>query len=461
MNSILDEKTTSEEDGEKEKKLKIKLVKNENDIKNRLRKNPQKTQLLYFNPEREKSQNSKTSELNNSDFQNIKSILEKIKNHPKSFYFRQSPFRMLFTKQEKDFYKSQIHHPQDLSKITKKANHKKYNSYQEFYDDLNLIWDNAQFFNEDTSIIYKDADYMRKNVDILFKEKNIYDKVEHIEKNEDEVLKIDNTNQNKALLIGKKRKIIEDEEVSEEINKGLKEPIINIQNNTEYKDEIKDEKKEANNKDDKQKNEISYHSKQNIENSVTNQSNECNLDHNLKDTNSVSDLSNNSIIQNNLIRYNGNIAFYDKNEYNSNNKKMKMTNEKLNINESYKENIIQKNNNYISDNNIKSDISKIDINNILLQYRYDENLQKKEEMERKEKAKNDISYNYAYKIGKELDKLNDEDMFDLIEYIDSIRPEAIFEIDNDVKIDMTKFIPDTFIHVSNFIKHIKINKSLK
>ena len=51
-------------------------------------------------------------------------------------------------------------------------------------------------------------------------------------------------------------------------------------------------------------------------------------------------------------------------------------------------------------------------------------------------------------------------MFNLIEFVDNICPQAVIEIDDTVNIDMTKFIEDTYVQVSNFIKHIKINKSL-
>ena len=58
-------------------------------------------------------------------------------------------------------------------------------------------------------------------------------------------------------------------------------------------------------------------------------------------------------------------------------------------------------------------------------------------------------------IAKNLDRLNDDDMFGLIEYIEEIRPEAILEKPgDDVEIDTTKFIEDTYLKLYYYFSEI-------
>ena len=90
------------------------------------------------------------------------------------------------------------------------------------------------------------------------------------------------------------------------------------------------------------------------------------------------------------------------------------------------------------------------------QCRTEEILKKKEEEPwTEEKAKV-----YSHKIAKRLDKINAEDMFDLIEYIEKIRPQALVDNGLFINIDMTKFIKETYIHVLNFIDNILFKNSI-
>jgi len=59
-----------------------------------------------------------------------------------------------------------------------------------------------------------------------------------------------------------------------------------------------------------------------------------------------------------------------------------------------------------------------------------------------------------------LDKLTDEDMFDLIEFIDTIKPEAIDDSGNLLNIDMTKFEGDTYVNVLNFVENAILKNSI-
>ena len=134
-----------------------------NEIRNRLRKNPKKTVLPYSSEDLNKFEKKKKSvltDLKDDDYKLFKNIVEKMKSNPKSIYFRQAAVRQFENKRDKDIYKSVISHPMDLSHVIKKINNVRYATYQEFYDDLFLIWENAQLFNQSGSTIYDDAEFL-------------------------------------------------------------------------------------------------------------------------------------------------------------------------------------------------------------------------------------------------------------------------------------------------------------
>lgn len=171
INSNIDKEIIVENEIKKRSKSK------ENSIRNRLRKNPQKIKTVYSNDEL--ISNDQTKSIPEKEYTVCKFILDKIKKHEKSSSFRQPAVRCFQNQKDKDLYKSIIVHPQDLGHITKKLNSKKYLSLQEFYDDLTLIWDNAQTFNPKNTLTYRDSLYMSKYMDKLFKDKDLYNKLEH------------------------------------------------------------------------------------------------------------------------------------------------------------------------------------------------------------------------------------------------------------------------------------------
>ena len=141
----------------------------------------------------------------------------------------------------------------------------------------------------------------------------------------------------------------------------------------------------------------------------------------------------------------------EKNNNNKNkikNKKMSEENNETNNNASDNNKENDTNNNNNSDNNIN--------NNIYIE-RYNENLRKKEE---DYKWTDELIKSYSYKIAKKLDKLTDEDMFDLIEFIETIKPEAIDDTGNLLNIDMTKFEGDTYVNVLNFVENAILKNSI-
>ena len=165
-----DQKNNAEASGEKQNNSTT------NDIRSRLRKNPNKTKLLYTDDFTEK----KNKQKKNPDLQNsleiAKNILEELKQDEKSALFRQPAKRSLENEKDRNVYTSKISEPKDLGNITKKIKSKKY-SLKEFFDDLELCWSNVEKFNDENSEAFANAKYMRELSHKLFKEKGVLDLV--------------------------------------------------------------------------------------------------------------------------------------------------------------------------------------------------------------------------------------------------------------------------------------------
>ena len=146
----------------------------ENDIRSRLRKNPNKTKLLYtddFNAPKSKKKNDNSS-MGEKDI--CRSILEIIKKDEKSALFRQPAIRAFIDPEDKEYYKRQIKEPRDLGYITKKLRLNDYTP-KNFYDDLELCWSNAILFNENNTEAYQYAIYLKGMAHKLHKEKGLID----------------------------------------------------------------------------------------------------------------------------------------------------------------------------------------------------------------------------------------------------------------------------------------------
>ena len=462
MSANPDEKTTIEDELEKEMRTEnnidakedlnqsSEIENQDNETRRKLRKNPKKTVLLYSAENLNKFEKKKKltpTDLKDEDIKLFKNILDKLKINPKSYYFRSSPLKQFETKEDKQIYRSIVAHPMDLSHILKKINNQKYNTYQEFYNDIVLIWDNAQLFNQAGTVFYEDAEYMRNYTEKIFKEKKVDDKIVFKEKqifeennydNEEEANndesnnnEEENENSNDKKYLGKKRKnnnVINDENENENKNEEEKNiaeeeiggnPIIDIKNSDN--DNIEPKKKQNNKTKEK--------------------------DNQSRKSPSVKSSPNEEKKLENILENMG-----EKNNNNKNkikNKKMSEENNETNNNASDNNKENDTNNNNNSDNNINN-------NNIYIE-RYNENLRKKEE---DYKWNDELIKNYSYKIAKKLDKLTDEDMFDLIEFIETIKPEAIDDTGNLLNIDMTKFEGETYISVLNFVENAILNNSM-
>lgn len=102
----------------------------------------------------------------------IKQLIEGLESNPKSFIFLEPVDHVGLGLTD---YLDIVKHPMDLSTIKKKLKAEHYNSLQEFFNDVNLIWSNCKLYNQEGSEIYLIAVAMEKHckklVDKLFKEK--------------------------------------------------------------------------------------------------------------------------------------------------------------------------------------------------------------------------------------------------------------------------------------------------
>ena len=147
----------------------------ENNIRYRLRKNPNKTKNLYVDELIEKKTKKKgenSSGLSEKDI--CRTILDIVKKDEKSFLFRQPAIRAFTNQKDKEYYKRTIKEPRDLGGITKKLKTPKY-SPKEFYEDMELCWSNAQLFNENNTVVYHDAVYLKELCSKLYKEYGLFD----------------------------------------------------------------------------------------------------------------------------------------------------------------------------------------------------------------------------------------------------------------------------------------------
>jgi len=396
MSANPDEKTTVEDEIDKELRTEnnidtkedlnqsSELDNQDNETRRKLRKNPKKTVLLYSAENLNKFEKKKKitpTDLKDEDIKLFKNILEKLRINPKSYYFRSSPLKQFETKEDKQIYRSIVTHPMDLSHILKKINNQKYNTYQDFYNDIVLIWDNAQLFNQVGTVFYEDADFMRTYTEKIFKEKKVDDKVvfkekqifeennennEEINNEESNNNEEDNDNSNDKNFLGKKRKnnVVDDENENEELNnldgETEKSPIIDIKNSDI--DNLEPKKKDNNKNKEKEK------------------------DTQFRKSSSIKPLQNGEKKLENILE-----NMSDKNNSNKNkikNKKMSEENNDSNnnISDNNKENDTNNNNNIENNKN----------NNIYIE-RYNENLRKKEE---DYKWSDELIKSYSYKIAK-------------------------------------------------------------
>ena len=141
----------------------------ENDIKSRLRKNPNKTKNLYTDDSHPKK-NKKNSD---SHWKEVcREILDILKKDEKSDLFRQPAVKSFSSPEDKEFYRQRIKEPRDLGTISKKLKSDNY-SPKDFCDDIELCWSNAISFNEENTEAYQSALYLRELANKLFKEKEI------------------------------------------------------------------------------------------------------------------------------------------------------------------------------------------------------------------------------------------------------------------------------------------------
>ena len=174
-----------------------------NDIRSRLRKNPNKTKPLYADEYTDKK-NKKKVIFPPNEKEICRTILDILKKDEKSTLFRQPAIKAFTDKEDRDYYKQQIKEPRDLGNISKKLKSSKYSS-KEFYEDIELCWSNAQSFNDIETEAYKNSVYMKDLSNKLYIEYGLLDIInkkennnisENITENNDNNEIIDNTSEN-------------------------------------------------------------------------------------------------------------------------------------------------------------------------------------------------------------------------------------------------------------------------
>lgn len=99
------------------------------------------------------------SEIRKEDVKRLKEILNEIEDDPKSYEFREAvPWKELGLND----YPEIIKKPMDLKTVRQKLIKTKYPKYEDFFRDVQLIWDNCKSYNIQGSDIYKLAEDMEK-----------------------------------------------------------------------------------------------------------------------------------------------------------------------------------------------------------------------------------------------------------------------------------------------------------
>mmetsp|Transcript_17466 Transcript_17466/g.29392 ORF Transcript_17466/g.29392 Transcript_17466/m.29392 type:complete len:262 (-) Transcript_17466:44-829(-) len=99
------------------------------------------------------------SEIRKEDVPRLKKVLQDVEEDPKSYEFREPvPWKELGLTD----YPEIIKKPMDIKTVRKSLVKGKYKRYEDFYRDLQLIWDNCKTYNIQGSDIYKMAEYMEK-----------------------------------------------------------------------------------------------------------------------------------------------------------------------------------------------------------------------------------------------------------------------------------------------------------
>ena len=512
-----------------------------NDIRSRLRKNPNKIKSLYadeYNEKKIKKKEGKDVPPNEKEI--CRTILDILKKDEKSALFRQPAIKQIPEKANRDYYKLQIKEPRDLGNITKKMKSIKY-KIKEFYEDVELCWSNAISYNESNTDAYKNAIYMKELCDKLYKEYGVFDLINK-EKNDNPNETENNNNANNEEVNGKEE--VKDENINEKENntnnnentnetkphkmvgRKRKRPINNNTNTDNDTGVKKDKKKEVNsdigiNKysfSDVKKKFILLHpiitnpdninkivkkmnskrkkntKKNNIQNLLQNKkinnNNNSHKHHKSKQhlaylqnkRNSIS--KNKEIIYNNediirkvnyiwipLLHFNGSSFYYlnqdNKDKEKSDKKFHNISEFKFNLNKNKKQEIDEMgkyDNNCNSENVFDlEEMKKRKENALLKQNEEPENINRsnnncgassnKETHHKNSNKKYDKNYALRNDIAKYFDKLSDNNMIELLVFIENIRPQSIKELANDtIYINMELFNDDTFSKVLEFVK---------
>ena len=441
-NANLDEKTTTEEEKDKSQENPIRNKDNpekvsdiKSEVKYNLRKNPQKTKPMFSS--NSKKETDKKSNISNEDYKILETIINKIKKHEHAIYFQRAAVKDIKEKKYRKMYLKSVKHPMDLSVVRRRFNKKKYLNIQQIYDDISLIWDNAQFFNCNGSDVYKDAEIMRDYTNDLFKKKKI--EVNFIEKQK--------TN---SIPLEEKEKIKKNSKINKHKKKSNLESEEVIESDYDYRDIEVLPKEEKENKDNK-KNLKLIGKKTVLEQSSEGESeSECKNEIKTKENDIVFESTEKKgydLTEYPAIMSKKFSSIKKNNEKNASLNRSKVTyitpdyfSKNKNINNDYIKVDFEKRTMIDLDKNLEKSSGKTSETISINEANNSNNLKEKNKYMNMKNEKTKFQ-KLKEEFGKQLDKLTDENMFDLIDFIYDINKLAITEdkYSNDIDIELDLF----------------------
>ena len=122
------------------------------------------------------------NEITEEDLKKLEEIIDKVINDKNAFDFREP---VDYEGLGLSDYPKIIQHPMDLGTCKNKLLNGEYKIFQEFIDDVNLIWENCRTYNQNGSLIVKKANALDKKMRTLIDKqfKNAKAKVESTKSN--------------------------------------------------------------------------------------------------------------------------------------------------------------------------------------------------------------------------------------------------------------------------------------
>ena len=479
----------------------LKSGKGDNDIKSRLRKHPAKTKPIYID-----EMNNKNKKISKKELEICEDILETIKQDDNSDLFREPAINTFTNSEDKEYYLSEVKHPMDLGTIDDSLKGKNYGA-NEFYKDMSLCWSNALSFNDKNTKAFQCALYLKDLFIRLCKEKGLFeiinkesdnDKDNNVSTNDNEV---DNTSTNvNNKKKGKKNKKDNNDIVHNKTNKkgdnSDKSYSTNNDNDSSFSNDAKGKnlvgrkrKRPKPHPEERGKNnEKNKNSKKNNNNNIPDKP-EKEVQPKKKKICTFSDIKKLFPIKYKIIYnlkdieiiYNRRLS--NENKKNNKKKNQEQNNTQNNKNKKFEYKYMNSNSIQLSESdytnksfiNNNNDMKLYDINCNLKNVNKAENQKKKqnqsEQIQKKQNnnnnkinenenqikvadEKNGKNLKIKFQLAKYFDNLTDEEIIDVMTYIENIRPQAIKTLEYDtIYINFEAFSEETFEKINEYLSN--------